>query len=111
MSSNLISFQSRPDLAVEAELCTLDIINGEAWEFLRKSLSPTLTSGKIKGMMKITQEVADNACQHIAAKCAGSTAEVNTKELASCVTLEVIQERGLWSRRPNCSPGYHCQGQ
>ncbi len=43
----------------------MDISKGETWKALRKNLSPTFSSGKLKGMMEPMSGVADRMMEHI----------------------------------------------
>lgn len=40
-------------------------ITDEKWKYLRSKLSPTFTSGKIKQMFRLIQEVADELLKNI----------------------------------------------
>ena len=44
---------------------TLDIARGETWRALRKILSPTFTSGKMKSMMEPMDEIADRTVEYL----------------------------------------------
>ncbi len=44
---------------------TLDLSRGEAWRVLRKSLSPTFTSGKLKSMLEPMSTVADMSVEYL----------------------------------------------
>ena len=44
---------------------TLDNSRGETWRHLRKNLSPTFTSGKLKGMLDPMDKVADDTLEFI----------------------------------------------
>ena len=62
---------------------TLDISGGEKWRALRKSLSPTFTSGKLKAMMEPMAEVADATMDHLEKVHLGEeeSGEVDVKKL------------------------------
>ncbi len=61
---------------------TLDISGGEKWKTLRKSLSPTFSTGKIKGMMEPMAGVADDMLDFIDDKVKNSkNGEINVKEV------------------------------
>ncbi len=46
-------------------MSTLDISKGDLWRSLRKNMSPTFTSGKLKGMMDPMGTVIDRFLAHI----------------------------------------------
>ena len=46
-------------LQIPEEASTLDVIWGEKWRSLRKSLSPIFSSGKLKGMMEPMADEVD----------------------------------------------------
>jgi len=62
---NFDNFSSHFFEASEKKLRTLDASNGEEWRDLRKGLSPTFTSGKIKGMLGLLGGSIDNMIEHL----------------------------------------------
>ena len=67
---------------------TLDASRGEIWRSLRKILSPTFTSGKLKSMLEPIDEVADNLVKHL--EKLTSERNVNVKPIYQTFTLETI---------------------
>ena len=45
---------------------TLDLAMGDDWRALRKILSPTFTTGKLKGMLEPMDELADRTIEYLA---------------------------------------------
>ena len=45
---------------------TLDLATGDDWRALRKILSPTFTTGKLKGMLEPMDELADRTIEYLA---------------------------------------------
>ena len=46
-------------------MATLDVTKGDLWKSLRKTMSPTFTSGKLKGMLDPMGEVIDTFLAHV----------------------------------------------
>jgi cytochrome P450 family 6 len=68
---------------------------GEVWRSLRKILSPTFTSGKLKSMLEPIEETVDNLIKHM-----GTVAELKTsidvKPIYQTFTLETIGKTILY---------------
>ena len=47
---------------------TLDLASGEEWSALRKFLSPTFSTGKLKGMLEPMDALADRTIEYLAIK-------------------------------------------
>ena len=58
-------FHERFDAKLKDELRTVDMMGGEEWKYVRKSLSPVFTSGKIKGMIDPIHEVVEKLLTYI----------------------------------------------
>lgn len=58
----------------------MDIISGARWKSLRKNLSPTFTSGKLKGMLEPMNETIDRFLVHIR-RAAENKSQVSVKPL------------------------------
>ena len=60
--------------------------NGAEWRDLRKGLSPTFTSGKIKGMLDLIHGAVDNMVSHL---------ETVTRENPSVMVKQTFQSMAL----------------
>merc|ERR1711970_61223 len=70
---------------------TLDQTNGAEWKDLRKAMSPTFTSGKIKGMMDLVGDTVDNLIVELEEKTEGGReAVVEVKQMFQALALDVI---------------------
>lgn len=67
------SFLDRIEFPVEDKYRTLDVLMGEPWKWLRKSLSPMFTSGKIKSMIEPIDKVIEKLTNHLDNRAASST--------------------------------------
>ena len=81
LPSQLASYNARSHaFQLEEEITTLDASAGVVWKNLRKNMSPTFTSGKLKGMMEPMTEVIDRFMGHLD-KMAGEGKEVEVKPI------------------------------
>ena len=71
------------------EQMSLDSSRGEIWRSLRKILSPTFTSGKLKTMLEPMEEVANNLVQYLETKAADGK-PISVKSVYQAFTLETI---------------------
>ncbi len=58
---------------------TINIASGDIWYALRRNLSPTFTSGKLKGWIESMSKIADESMEHldkIVAKSDGGELEI-----------------------------------
>ena len=58
-------FQERFEFKTEDKYKTLDVLTGEEWQYLRKSITPVFTTGKLKGMIDPIQGVMDKLMEHL----------------------------------------------
>ena len=68
---------------------TLDVATGDEWRDLRKGLSPTFTSGKIKGMLDLLGDSVDNMIQHLE-DVTPTNPVVDVKNVFQALALDVI---------------------
>jgi len=68
---------------------TLDISTGEEWRDLRKGLSPTFTSGKIKGMLDLLEDSVDNLIDHLD-EVTEKNPVVDVKYIFQAMALDII---------------------
>ena len=61
-----------PSFHIENRYLSLDSAGGEQWKSLRKFLSATFTSGKIKGMVQPIEHQVDKFIDHIRGQIEGS---------------------------------------
>ena len=62
---------------VDDKYYTLDLSSGDKWKHLRKFLSPTFTSGKLKGMVAPIELQADKFITHLQAKVEAAAGDSN----------------------------------
>lgn len=64
-------------------------LSGAKWRNLRVKISPTFTSGKIKGMFNTLLQCADPLREHID-ECAQNGSAIDVKEVLAAYTTDVI---------------------
>ncbi|EDW58667.1 probable cytochrome P450 6d5 [Drosophila virilis] len=66
-------------------------MEGKSWKTMRTKLTPSFTSGKLKGMFGTAEDVADKMLAHLNAKIQQSgTVEIDVKNLMSCFVIDII---------------------
>lgn len=78
-------------------LKTLDIAYGDTWSSLRKSLSPTFTSGKLKAMMEPMEGISDDTMNFIdtCLKKTNGTNVIDMKKIWKGYALNTIAQCGF----------------
>ena len=75
---------------MESKFVTLDQAMGQEWKDLRKGLTPTFTSGKIKGMLALIGSSVDNMVEHLEEVVTQDNPVVDVKNVFQCMALDVI---------------------
>jgi cytochrome P450 family 6 len=65
---------------------------GEVWRSLRKILTPTFTSGKLKSMLEPIEETVDNLIKHLVTL-ADQNTSINVKPIYQTFSLETIGKK------------------
>ena len=73
---------------------TLDLATGDVWRSLRKILSPTFTSGKMKGMLEPMESIADRTINHISQQIK-TQSNIDVKPIIQGFTLDTISKIGF----------------
>ena len=81
---NFDAFRERltPSLKIPHKYLTLDMTAGEEWKSLRKFLSPTFTSGRLKRMVQPIENQVDKLISHIRGRM-----EKDVVDLKRCVMI------------------------
>ena len=72
----------------------LVFLEGEPWKEMRSIVSPIFTSGKLKSMSKLLNQVGRDFADYLD-KLAQSNEEVNARDLSSRYTMQVIASTGF----------------
>jgi len=88
---NFDNFSSHQLTSADQKFRTLEQANGQEWKELRKGLSPTFSSGKIKGMLDLLDGGVNQMVAHLEEVTEkDSMVEVNIKDVFQKMTLDVI---------------------
>ena len=90
MVTNFDAFRDRELAYLPEDYVTLDVASGEAWKTLRKALSPTFTSGKLKSMLDPIGAQADKFIAHLRHKMADGDGSVDVRPVLQALTMDVI---------------------
>ena len=70
---------------MEDKHTTLDLSKGDMWKVLRKNMSPTFSSGKLKAMMEPMERVANQLKDHLNEKIVnGDANDLDLKKVFIC---------------------------
>jgi cytochrome P450 family 6 len=83
------NFTDMVDWDLSDEKITLDLSGGEKWRALRKALSPTFSSGKLKGMLDLMDTSVDNLVDHLS-KAVKKNPVVELKSVFQAFALDTI---------------------
>jgi cytochrome P450 family 6 len=84
------NFTDTFDVETPDDMTTLDISKGDAWRGLRKLLSPTFTSGKMKGMLEPMEAIADKVLDHLSGEVAKHPNQLDLKHIIQGYSLDTI---------------------
>ena len=73
----------------ESKFLTLDAASGQIWKDLRRGLSPTFSSGKIKGMLTLIGSSVDNMVDHLEVVTQDNPV-VEVKKIFQSMAIDVI---------------------
>ena len=88
------NFTDVADLPMPEEQKTLDIMSGDAWRSMRKVLSPTFTSGKLKGMTQPMDGMVDRTLDYMSEKIKVDP-KINVKPIIQGFALDTIFKCGF----------------
>jgi len=86
---NFDSFSSHVFAPKDQKMRTLEQANGQEWKDLRKGLSPTFSSGKIKGMLDLLDGGVNQMISHLE-EVTKKESMVDIKDIFQKMTLDVI---------------------
>ena len=76
-------------LQTEDKYMTLDITKGDVWKVLRKNMSPTFSSGKLKAMMEPMERVAKQLKSHLDEQILnGNGSDLDMKKVFICKLIK-----------------------
>nr|AIL94156.1 cytochrome P450 CYP3027C2 [Tigriopus japonicus] len=76
---------------IEPKVTTLDTAGGTVWHVLRKNMSPTFSSGKLKGMMEPISEIANEMIEYLNQE-TPKNPDIDVKQLFQSFALETISQ-------------------
>ena len=90
MVKHFDSFVNRQEFGIEDKHMSLADARGDIWAKTRKALSPTFTSGKLKGMTSYMDRVANTMIDHIEETLEKKGPVIEVKEIFQMLTLDTI---------------------
>ena len=89
------NFHASFDVPITDEQTTLDMAKGETWKALRKILSPTFTTGRLKGMVEPMTGLADRTIDFLAKQVEKNPNKVDVKPVVQGFALDTISKVGF----------------
>ena len=75
------NFHATLDISLSDDQTTLDMSKGETWKALRKIMSPTFTTGRLKGMVEPMTGLADRTIDFLAKQVEINPGKINVKPI------------------------------
>ncbi|XP_059085965.1 probable cytochrome P450 6a18 [Tigriopus californicus] len=85
------NFSDIIDFKINPKVSTLDFTGGEMWHVLRKNMSPTFTSGKLRGLLEPMSDIANDMITFLDERTEESP-EIDVKKMFQNLTLETISQ-------------------
>ena len=85
------NFTDTFDLELPDNQLTLDVSRGDTWRALRKLLSPTFTTGKMKGMLEPMDKLADRTMEYLSER-AKTEKKIDVKPVIQGFALDTISK-------------------
>jgi len=85
------NFTETFDMELPDNQMTLDVSGGDTWRALRKLLSPTFTTGKMKGMLEPMDKLADRTIEYLSER-AKTQKKIDVKPVIQGFALDTISK-------------------
>ena len=89
------NFHATLDIPLSDDQTTLDMSKGETWKALRKIMSPTFTTGRLKSMVEPMTGLADRTIDFLANQVEKNPGKINVKPILQGYTLDTIAKVGF----------------
>ena len=89
------NFHATLDIPLSDDQTTLDMSKGETWKALRKIMSPTFTTGRLKSMVEPMTGLADRTIDFLAKQVEKNPGKINVKPILQGFTLDTIAKVGF----------------
>ena len=86
------NFSDRFDLDLPNDQITLDLARGHKWKSLRKLMSPTFTSGKLRNMFELMSTMANQTIEYIEENLQNGQIDVKPGKWLQFVNSDIIKK-------------------